>query len=237
MRGLSIDGLKADLQQRLLETVNNTTATTHTTNTAREGTVNTKDNTKNANNAALPTEAPTHVKKTTNTEETDKNSDNAKMHTEMLGLRSICNIATALTTNTLNDKEDVGISEDSDDNSSSVIDDGLLVDGCNDGRRRCTPSIARPTTPLPPPPPRNSTWSTTTRRLCWVGVDIIKIVLVLLPHNNVLLVILPIVLVVLLPLDDGRCPQLRQPRRWPTSRWPRRWPTSMHTPDRPLLQK
>ena len=52
-------------------------------------------------------------------EETDKNSDNAKMHTEMLGLCSVCNIATALPTNTPNDKDDVGISEDSDDNSSS----------------------------------------------------------------------------------------------------------------------
>jgi len=65
------------------------------------------------------------------------------------------------------------------------------------------------------------------------GADIIKIVLVLLPYYNILLVILPIVLVVLLPLDDGRCPQLRQPRRWSTSRRPQRWPTSMHALDRP----
>ena len=83
-----------------------------------------------------------------------------------------------------------------------------------------------------PPPPQNSTWSTTTRRLRRVGADIIKIVLVFQPYYNILLVILPIVLV-LLPLDNGRCPQLRQPRRWPTSRRPRRWPTSMHAPDRP----
>jgi len=71
---------------------------------------------------------------------------------------------------------------------------------------------------------RNSTWSTMTHHLRGVGADIIQIVLVL--------VILPIVLV-LLPLDDGRCRQLRQPRQWPTSRWPRRWPTSMHALDRP----
>jgi hypothetical protein len=119
LRGLSVDGLKADLQQCLLETVDNTAATTHTTNTAREGTVNTKDNTGNADNAALPTELPTHAKRTMNTEETDKNADNAMMHTETLGLRSVCNIATVLPTNTPNDKDDVGISEDSDDNSSS----------------------------------------------------------------------------------------------------------------------
>jgi hypothetical protein len=62
MRGVSVNGLKADLQQRLLETVNNTATTMHTTNTAKEGTVNSKDNTKTADNAALPTEAPTHKK-------------------------------------------------------------------------------------------------------------------------------------------------------------------------------
>jgi len=63
--GLSVDGLKAELQQRPRETVDNNAATTHTTNTAREGTVNTNDNTGNADNAELPTEAPTHAKQTT----------------------------------------------------------------------------------------------------------------------------------------------------------------------------
>ena len=63
MRGLSVDGLKADLQQRLLETVNNTATTTHTKNTAKEGTMNRKDYTETADNAALPREAPTRKKK------------------------------------------------------------------------------------------------------------------------------------------------------------------------------
>ena len=34
---------------------------------------------------------------------------------------------------------------------------------------------------------------------------VVKIVLVLQPYYNILLVILPIVLLVLLPLNDGRC--------------------------------
>ncbi len=87
LRGLSVDGLKADLQQRLRETVHNTATTTHTTKTAREGTMNTNDNTKNADNAALPTEVPTHAEKTTNTDEIDGNSGNAMMQ-ESPGLSS-----------------------------------------------------------------------------------------------------------------------------------------------------
>jgi hypothetical protein len=76
--GLPVDGLKAELQQRLQETLDNTAAATHTTNTAKEGTMNTNDNIETANNAALLTEASTHAKKPTNTEETDENADNAK---------------------------------------------------------------------------------------------------------------------------------------------------------------
>jgi len=38
--------------------------------------MNTNDNIETANNAALPTEASTHAKKTTNTEETNENADN-----------------------------------------------------------------------------------------------------------------------------------------------------------------
>jgi len=65
LRGLSVDGLKAELQQRQREAIDNNAATTHTTNTAMEGTVNTNDNTGNTDNAKLPTEPPTHAKKTT----------------------------------------------------------------------------------------------------------------------------------------------------------------------------
>jgi hypothetical protein len=92
--GFSVDGLKAELQQRLRETLDNTAAATHTTNTAKEGTMNTKDNIETADNAALPTEVSTHAKITTNTEETDENADNAKENGD-------------------------DISEDSDDTSSS----------------------------------------------------------------------------------------------------------------------
>ena len=64
MCGLPVDGLKADLQQRLRETLDNTdAAATHTTNTAKERTMNTNDNIETANNAALLTEASTHAKK------------------------------------------------------------------------------------------------------------------------------------------------------------------------------
>ena len=78
MYGLPVDGLKAELQQRLRETLDNTAAATHTTKSAKEGTINTNDNIETANNAALLTEASTHATKTTNTEETDENADNAK---------------------------------------------------------------------------------------------------------------------------------------------------------------
>jgi hypothetical protein len=77
--GLPVDGLKAELQQRLRETLDNTAAATHTTKSAKEGTMNTNDNIETANNAALLTEASTHARKTTNPEETDENADkNAK---------------------------------------------------------------------------------------------------------------------------------------------------------------
>jgi hypothetical protein len=65
LRGLSINGLKAKLQQRLQDVIDNNAAMTHTTNTAMEGTVNINDNTGNAEHAELPTEPPTHTKKTT----------------------------------------------------------------------------------------------------------------------------------------------------------------------------
>jgi len=61
--GLSVNCLKAELQQRLWETLDNTAAAMHTTNTAKEGTMNTKDNIETADNAVLPTEASTHAKK------------------------------------------------------------------------------------------------------------------------------------------------------------------------------
>jgi hypothetical protein len=65
LRGLSVDGLKAELQQCLQDAIDNNAAMTHTKNTAMEGTVNINDNTRNAEHAELPTEPPTHAKKTT----------------------------------------------------------------------------------------------------------------------------------------------------------------------------
>jgi len=65
LRGLSVDGLKAELQQRLPDAIDNNAATTHTKNTVMEDTVNINDNTRNAEHAELPTEPPTHAKKTT----------------------------------------------------------------------------------------------------------------------------------------------------------------------------
>ena len=65
LRGLSVDGLKAELQQRLQEAIDNNAATMHTSNTAMEGTVNINDNTGNAEHAELLMEPPTHAKKTT----------------------------------------------------------------------------------------------------------------------------------------------------------------------------
>ena len=48
LHGLSVDGLKAELQQRLQDAIDNNATTTHTKNTAMEGTVNINDNTGNA---------------------------------------------------------------------------------------------------------------------------------------------------------------------------------------------
>jgi fido (protein-threonine AMPylation protein) len=65
LRGLSVDGLKAELQQRLKDAIDNNAATTHTTNTAMEATININDTTGNAEHAEFATEPPTHAKKTT----------------------------------------------------------------------------------------------------------------------------------------------------------------------------
>jgi hypothetical protein len=63
LRGLSVDGLKAELQQRLKDAIDNNAATTHTTNTAMDATININDTTGNVEHAEFATEPPTHAKK------------------------------------------------------------------------------------------------------------------------------------------------------------------------------
>jgi len=62
LHGLSVDSLKAELQQHLRDTIDNNPATTHTTNTARECTMNTNDNTGNTDNAVANGSADTRKK-------------------------------------------------------------------------------------------------------------------------------------------------------------------------------
>jgi hypothetical protein len=109
LRGLSVDGLKADLQERLRETVDNNTTTTE---------VPTDEN---AGNAAMMQESPGLPsgcqQKTNDNDEEGMNAGNAMKQHESPGLPSVSDIAAALPTKTINDKDDKGISND--DNSSS----------------------------------------------------------------------------------------------------------------------
>jgi hypothetical protein len=109
LRGLSVDGLKADLQERLRETVDNNATTTE---------VPTDEN---AGNAAMMQESPGLPsgcqQKTNDNDEEGMNAGNAMKQHESPGLPSVSDIAAALPTKTINDKDDKGISND--DNSSS----------------------------------------------------------------------------------------------------------------------
>jgi hypothetical protein len=110
LRGLSVDGLKADLQERLRETVDNNATTTE---------VPTDEN---AGNAAMMQESPGLPsgcqQKTNDNDEDGMNADNAMKQHESPGLPSVSDIApAALPTKTINDKDDKGTSND--DNSSS----------------------------------------------------------------------------------------------------------------------
>jgi hypothetical protein len=109
LRGLSVDGLKADLQERLRETVDNNATTTE---------VPTDEN---AGNAAMMQESPGLPsgcqQKTNDKDDEGMNAGNAMKQHKSPGLPSISDIAAALPTKTTNDKDEEGIT--SDDNSSS----------------------------------------------------------------------------------------------------------------------
>ena len=109
MRGLSVDGLKADLQERLRETVDNNATTTE---------VPTDEN---AGNAAMMQESPGLPsgcqQKPNDKDDEGMNAGNAMKQHKSPGLPSISDIAAASPTKTTNDKDEEGIT--SDDNSSS----------------------------------------------------------------------------------------------------------------------
>ena len=109
MRGLSVDGLKADLQERLRETVDNNATTTE---------VPTDEN---AGNAAMMQESPGLPsgcqQKTNDKDEEGMNAGNAMKQHKSHGLPFVSDIAAALPTKTTNDNDEEGIT--SDDNSSS----------------------------------------------------------------------------------------------------------------------
>jgi hypothetical protein len=112
LRGLSVDGLKADLQERLRETVDNTATTTE---------VPTDEN---AGNAEMMQESPGLPsgcqQKTNDKDEEGINAGNAmKQHAESPGISSISDIAAALPTKKPNDKDEEGIIKSNDDKSSS----------------------------------------------------------------------------------------------------------------------